>query len=378
MRLIYAYEFDAADINTQSGRPFSILQQLERHACKVVRVFPLRQQVRYLYSGKYLYYRTRGRIYRPDREPMLLRSFARQIERRVRGVVADVLFAPGSHSVAALDVPYPKIFCADAPFANVLEFYDSFANCAPEFIEQGHEQERKALANCAAAIYPSEWAARGAIEHYGASPERVHIIPFGANIAAPDAVTINNRIAARRFDEVRILFVGRDWYRKGGDTVLGACDVLGRRKVTVRLDIVGLCHVPVALPQYARSHGLLDKNDPDQRRRFEDLLGRAHFLFVPSRAENYGMIFCEAAALGVPAVATEVGGIPTIIRHGETGFTLPLTSSPEAFADVLQGAIADPKRYRELALATAADHRTRLNWEVFGKEFLKIIRRTVG
>jgi glycosyltransferase involved in cell wall biosynthesis len=376
MRIIYAYELDAADINTQSGYPFSILHQLERRA-EVIRAFPLRQHVRYLYAGKYLSRRQRGQTYRPDREPRLLRSLARQIERRVRGISADLVFAPGSHVMAELEVPLPKIFLADATFANVLDFYDSFANCTPEFVAQGHAMDRKALANCDAAIYPSQWAATSAIEDYGAPPSKVHVIPWGANIAAPDQATVHAQIEARRFDELRLLFVGRDWFRKGGDIVLATCEELRRRGVPLHLDLVGLPRVPVELPPYARSLGLLDKNDPRDRERLDDLFAKAHVFFMPSRAENYGIVFCEAAAFGVPSVASNVGGIPTIVRDGETGFTLPPDSPPEAFADKLQSTFTDPRHYRAMALASLNDFSTRLNWDAFADRLFQLIRSIV-
>src|SRR3546814_4359046 len=67
--------------------------------------------------------------------------------------------------ISELDVPCPKVFCADATF--------SFSNAAEEYLALGHEQERKALANCDAAIYPSDWAANSAISDYGAPPEKI-------------------------------------------------------------------------------------------------------------------------------------------------------------------------------------------------------------
>jgi glycosyltransferase involved in cell wall biosynthesis len=372
MKVIYAYEFDAADINVQSGHPCSILSQLERGGNEVVRAFPLSRRMRYLHQWKSYYYTWRDRTYRSDREPAYLRSLARQIECRVQDVAADVLVAPGSHVVAELCTPHPKVFVADATFANVLDFYDTFTGCAPEFVRQGHDQDRKALANCVAAVYPSTWAAQSAIEDYGASPAKIYVIPFGGNLVPPDEATVMTWIDRRRFDRLRILFIGRDWHRKGGDTVLATCDVLDRRLVPLRLDLVGVEHVP-GLPTYARLHGRLDKRNPEQRRRLEDLLRHAHVLFVPSRAENYGMVFCEAAAFGVPSLATAVGGIPAAVRHGQTGFTLPAGAKPEAFADLLHELFADPSRHKGLALTSSQNYRARLSWDAFGDQFLRVI-----
>ena len=377
MKVIYAYELDADDINVQSGHPYSILTQLECGGNEVVRAFPLSQRMRYPHQWKSYYHRYRGRIYRTDREPAYLRSLARQIERRVQDVAADVLVAPGSHVVADLHTSHPKIFVADATFANVLDFYDTFTGCAPEFVRQGHDQDRKALANCVAAVYPSTWAAQSAIADYGASPAKIHVIPFGGNLIPPEEATVRTWIDQRAFDRLRILFIGRDWYRKGADTVLATCDVLDRRSVPLRLDLVGVEHVPV-LPTYARLHGRLDKRNPEQRRQLEDLLRQAHFLFVPSRAENYGMVFCEAAAFGVPSLATSVGGIPAAVQHGQTGFTLPTGTKPEAFADLLHEVFADPSRHKGLAWTSSQEYRARLSWDAFGTRFRHLIEKVLN
>jgi glycosyltransferase involved in cell wall biosynthesis len=378
VKIVYAYEFDAANIEVQSGRPCSMLSQLECRGHEIVRAFPLSRRMRYLHQWKSYYYQRRGRTYRPDREPAYLRSLARQIERRVQDVAADVLVAPGSHVVAELRTSHPKIFVADATFANVLNFYDSFTHCAPEFVRQGHEQDRKALANCTAVVYPSTWAAHSAINDYGASPAKVHVIPFGGNLVPPDEAAVMTWIDQRRFDRLRILFIGRDWYRKGGKMVLAACDTLQRRSIPLRLDLVGVERVPATLPAYARLHGRLDKRRPEQRRRLEGLLRQAHVLFVPSLAENYGMVFCEAAAFGVPSLATAVGGIPAAVRHGETGFTLPADTRAEAFADVLENLFSDPPRHKEIALACWQDYRARLSWDAFGSQLLRVLEKVVS
>ncbi|MGH7503041.1 MAG: glycosyltransferase, partial [Longimicrobiales bacterium] len=97
--------------------------------------------------------------------------------------------------------------------------------------------------------------------------------------------------------------------------------------------------------------------------------------FVPSRAENYGIVFCEAAAFGVPSVTTDIGGIPTIVRHRQTGFTLPRESAAEAFAATIESTFADPERYRDMALAARAHYRDRLNWDAFGARFMEIVKQ---
>lgn len=376
MKIAYAYEFDAADPMVQSGHPASILKQLVTAGVEVLPAYPLNQSARLLYAPKAVYYRSRGLVYRPDRQSMFLQSLAWQVRRRIGAMKPDAVFAPGSHAVAMLDVPCPVVFCADATFANVLDWYDSFSHCADEFIAQGHAQERAALGRCAAAIYPSEWAARSAIEFYGADPARVHVVPFGANVEAPDSATVHRWIEARRLSPLRLLFVGREWVRKGADLVLDACTLLRASGFDVELDLVGIERTPRQVPEWVRNHGLLDKRDPAQRARLHELFAHSHFFFVPSLAENYGMVFCEAAAYGLPSLTTDVGGIPTIVRDGKTGYTLPPSTQPQEWAAVLAKVIDDPVAYRAMAHASHADYLARLNWDAFGAR-LRVILETV-
>src|SRR5665213_268924 len=234
------------------------------------------------------------RTYRADREPAFLRSLARQVMRRLDTCNVDRIFAPGSHVLSFLDVDVPKILCADATFASMIGQYDGFSNCAPEYLRQGHAQEARALENCAHAIFPSEWAAHSAINDYGMDARKVHVVPFGANLEVPTLQIIETAIDARKFDTFRILFVGREWKRKGGDLVLRAADLARRDGVPVEVDIVGPDRRPGVLPDYVRWHGLILQRDDDARKRLERLFFDAHVMFVPSRAENFGMTFCEA------------------------------------------------------------------------------------
>lgn len=374
LTVAYVYEHDAEDPMVQSGRPQAILRELRLRGLRVVEVFPLDQRIERLFIWKKLLYRSAGKIYRTDREPLVLKTLATETARQLEGIRVDCVFAPGSHSVALLDVGAPKVFCADATFRNVLDFYEDFSHCAAEYVRQGDRLDRLALQTSAAAIYPSHWAADAAVRHYGADPNKVYVAPFGANIDAPDSNSVLAAIIAKRNVPLRVLFIGREWRRKGLAKVVETCQWIVAQGVWVQLDVVGAEGYRGPRPPFAHFHGFLSKAVAEQRAVLERLLMEAHFFMVPSTAENFGMAFCEAAAYGLPMVSSDVGGIPSIVVEGVTGFCRRATASPQAFGAPMLELFSDRARYEAMAMRCRAEYEGRLNWHAFGNRLVEILR----
>ncbi|MDB5406171.1 MAG: glycosyltransferase, family [Rhodospirillales bacterium] len=373
MKVAYVYELNAEDVTVQSGYPHAILHEMRGRNCDVVPAFPLDQGAQRRFLWKKIAYRAAGQIYRADRERAVLEDLAAQARICISDANVDCVFGPGSHAIARLETKRPVIFCADATFRNVLDFYEDFTRCAPEYVRQGEEQERAALQTAAAAIYTSEWAASSAIEDYGADPGKVHVVPFGANIVAKPFEDVKCYIANRSTKTMNVLFIGREWRRKGLPKVIATCRWLRRHGIDVALDIVGAEGYRGELPEFARFHGMMNKSKPHHRERLEAMMAQAHFLFVPSSAENFGIVFCEAAAYGIPSIATRVGGIPSIIQDNVTGVCLPPDSSAEEFGRTMLEIFGDRRRYEAMALRSYDEYATRLNWRAFGDRCLQIM-----
>ena len=62
--------------------------------------------------------------------------------------------------------------------------------------------------------------------------------------------------------------------------------------------------------------------------------GAADLLVAPSYYESFGLVALEAMACGTPVIASRVGGLPTIVKDGFTGYLIPWRC-PEPFADGL-------------------------------------------
>lgn len=86
------------------------------------------------------------------------------------------------------------------------------------------------------------------------------------------------------------------------------------------------------------------------------LLAQTQLLLMTSQAESFCMAALEAMACGVPVLAPQVGGLPEVVTHGQTGFLYP----PDDAADAVWGALGIlDDRIRHQALARAARHAAR-------------------
>ena len=66
----------------------------------------------------------------------------------------------------------------------------------------------------------------------------------------------------------------------------------------------------------------------------------AEVVVMPSHYESFGLVALEAMAMGTPVIASEVGGLAHLVKHGETGFHVP-PRDPEALADRICTLLSD-------------------------------------
>jgi len=119
----------------------------------------------------------------------------------------------------------------------------------------------------------------------------------------------------------------------------------------VKLLLVGDGPDRVPTERKARELGVFDdvrflgKQDP-----VEEILSIADVFLMPSGSETFGLAALEAMACEVPVVATDVGGLPELIMHGETGFLCPL-DDVEAFTECTRRLLTDDELHDEMASA---------------------------
>ncbi len=166
------------------------------------------------------------------------------------------------------------------------------------------------------------------IRLYDADPTRIEEIPLGVDHAffSPGS-RAGARAALKLPDAPMLLFVGRLQGLKGADLAIETLAASDRTDATLLLcggpsGASGECYVDY-LHELARSLGVADRLQwvsPKPHHLLSTYYRAADAVLVPSRSESFGLVALEASACGVPVIAANVGGLATIVRHGDTGF----------------------------------------------------------
>ncbi|MEA2705540.1 MAG: L-malate glycosyltransferase [Gemmatimonadaceae bacterium] len=106
------------------------------------------------------------------------------------------------------------------------------------------------------------------------------------------------------------------------------------------------------------------------------LLAAADLFLLPSQSESFGLSALEALASGVPVVGTNGGGLPEVVREGETGFLCAVGDIPGMAAASLE-ILKNPKRWAELSRLAAADARERFSRDAIVTKYETLYRTSL-
>ncbi|RLD39200.1 MAG: hypothetical protein DRI74_01550 [Bacteroidetes bacterium] len=285
----------------------------------------------------------------------------------------DLIFVPvGSTQIAFLNTELPIYYYGDTSFSQINGYYPEFSNLISFSNWESEYIENKSLNKTHVRIYASEWAANHVINHYKMPKDKTFVVPFGANIN--DHIPIFN--SAKLKDPIcRLLFLGVDWKRKGGDIAYDTLVHLNNKGIETELTVVG-CTPPVEHPKMLIIP-FLNKNNTSDYQKFSLIFKQTHFLLMPTRAECAGIIYGEASAFYVPSLATNTGGVSSVIENGVNGFMLDFEAKAESYSAIIEKYFLDKDRYRTFALNAHKKYKNELNWEHWAKKIINIIEDTL-
>jgi D-inositol-3-phosphate glycosyltransferase len=235
--------------------------------------------------------------------------------------------------------------------------------------EARHQAEHEIIA-CADAICVSCTEEESQFRRlYGNPKGRIEIVAPGVEHAffAP-----GERSGARRALDLPLaapvlLFVGRIQPLKAPDLAVHALAQLHRPDAL--LMIVGGASGQDGDAEVESLHRLIDELGVRDQVRFvppqphhilSTYYRAADAVIVPSRSESFGLVALEASACGIPVVAAGVGGLLTLVDHGETGYLVP-DRDPALFAHYLREIIDHPAHAAALG-RRGAERAKRYTW----------------
>jgi glycosyltransferase involved in cell wall biosynthesis len=373
LRIAYLTVSDPKDRRSWSGTVYRMARALEKHCGEVVNLGPLLPQS--LKVGKVMNRGIRyltGRTYLHTHTTAVSKKISRMASEKLAEANCDVIFAAAaSTALAYLSTDLPIVYLSDATIRLMVDYYPEFSAMLPRSMREADEIERLAIQKSSHLVYPSSWAGQSARRDYGADPSRIHVVPFGANIDEPPAREKILKPVNR--DICRLLFVGVEWGRKGGDIALETLHELHRLGLPAELTVVG-CH-----PPHGASHkGLnvipfINKNNSDGRAQLDRLFMTSDFFLLPTRAECFSIALCEAGAYGLPVLSTQTGGLPELIREGVNGFSFPLEARGDRYAARIFDAYKNADAYQALRISSREEYEDRLNWDAWGKRIYEIL-----
>ena len=178
----------------------------------------------------------------------------------------------------------------------------------------------------------------------------------------------------------RLLFVGRLVPEKGLDAVMGALPPLFTRVPQARLVVAGdgplRAHLEAQAAQLELTPHIrfVGAVSPEAVR---DLMAETSIIIVPSRVEGFGLVALEAAMMGRPVVATDVGGLPHVVQHGVTGLLVD-ADDPRGFVRAIETLIHDPDAARRLGAAARQRALSRFDWGEHVLAYDQLYRRLAG
>lgn len=177
-------------------------------------------------------------------------------------------------------------------------------------------------------------------------------------------------------DSQMVLSVGAIGERKGHILTLKAFELAEEKGMDARLVIAGTIadkqylerlQKAIAQSKYKNQVSLFtDLTDEALKRLYE----KAHLFVLHSEEESQGIVFAEAMATGLPIVATQVGGIPWIVRNEKNGF-LTGYGDVEAFADNIQKLMSDVLLWQSMS-DTSSEEAESYHWYTIKNKIIEL------
>jgi glycosyltransferase involved in cell wall biosynthesis len=264
-----------------------------------------------------------------------------------------------------LDDSIKKWSYIDQTLLQMFSYYFQSNFLPRQVIDEIIERERKQYNRAQGIIVTSDWAALSLLKNYGISQSKISIIPRGANIDFESVQFLENYFRQPSQDitetnPLRLVFVGKDWKRKGLLRLISASKIAERMGAVIELTIVGvekkeLSH-DIEIPNYTKWTGFLSK-DVDKLAYTRLLLSNDVGCLLSS-VEAGGISLREFHAHGLATLSPDVGGASDFAFSPST-ISIPPLMPVDEVGQIIFALYSDREQLRSMKFAS------RQNWRQF-------------
>ena len=210
--------------------------------------------------------------------------------------------------------------------------YTSFGNIPDKFLEIRSRIQNDFFNKAKGIFVMSHWMREYLLDSKIVDKEKILYVGAGINIDInlyDDSLKCGNKI----------LFVGKDFFRKGGDLVLEAFQILQKRNSEMELYIIGPKTFPFSI--VSENIHFIGEISPSECIKYYNL---CDIFVMPSRFEAYGIAFIEALCFGLPCIARDCYEMPYLIEEGRSGLLLK-NDNPEELAGMMEEVLKNRSFY---------------------------------
>lgn len=346
---------------TYSGVPFNLFSVMDEDNLIVKRINGRRFTLRDLLTGFYrpllsLKYRKRY----PNSLWRYKQSSGSSLSKRLTDDIGDIEFdvffqigcggLPEQPCVRVAHIEIPLHACISDP---VFSASYGFKNRSPALVKDALAGEAKFFAQLDLVWTNTEWTS-ALLQQAGVPEEKIFVYP-------PCVKQSDKEYRPRNLGNPRVLFIGKDWERKGGPSLVAAFHKLCVEYPKAELHIVG-CSPKLTQNDNIFVHGFLDKSDPVESRKFNELLDTSNIFCMPSNWESTGIVYFESLQNSIPVLMVRGQGR----EHLFSGMAHIIDdNSPEKVYLGMKNMIENYERTEQECLAGYEAVRNRYNYSHF-------------
>jgi glycosyltransferase involved in cell wall biosynthesis len=271
------------------------------------------------------------------------------------------------------------VYWNDATFKNLINFYSGYSKLCNYCLTGGHSIQKEALNDCDAIIFSSDWAINTAVKYYQANPNKIQKISFASNLDpahVPSETEINKIIESRDKKVIKLLFLGADWKRKGGDIAVQVLNNLNEKGFPAILFVVG-ANVPKSLEHNSNiiPLGFINKRYAEGKKKISQLLKESTYLILPTMADCTPVAFSEASSCALPILSTNVGGIPSVIKKNTNGYYFETDQFREGATHFIIDNLPETGNYSKLCESSFKHYSQEMSWKQVETKFVDVLRK---